>query len=448
MSLEYVPYEGEVSIEEVELPHPFYAKRGQQDGELPRTLVELEMCALSASVRAEPEWWRKLTDPDTRARWMENGFRYDNLTRTHIDYVMDELAGYSALRDEETGIEVARCDKIWQSDALIPDLLRDALREGVKVLQDVADDQNNWQPGASGLVLDLVHPSLYPLVYGRTLVHQPQGLKVAEAPEGSSVTSQRFAWLPTNFLVGASGVKALGYINNVHPSNTTLLTALECIVGAFVPLFERVLTDLLPENSIPLRVRDEYEWTEMDEQYSDESDNEYERRYDVWFYNYRHVIIPDAPAYPGGIDKRAKVYTLKGREIQVIVKLTTIILTPEKPEYPGGPWHVEGTNNERIVASGIYYYDDENIGKSHRAFRTAVSAPNDYTQNDDCDDGAEVVWGLETGGLLVQDLGSLDTKCGRCIAFPNIFQHRVAPFSLLDKTKPGHRKILALFLVD
>jgi hypothetical protein len=30
----------------------------------------------------------------------------------------------------------------------------------------------------------------------------------------------------------------------------------------------------------------------------------------------------------------------------------------------------------------------------------------------------------------------------------NIFQHRVGPFSLADKTKPGHRKILALFLVD
>lgn len=29
-----------------------------------------------------------------------------------------------------------------------------------------------------------------------------------------------------------------------------------------------------------------------------------------------------------------------------------------------------------------------------------------------------------------------------------MLQHRVAPFELLDKTKPGHRKILALFLVD
>lgn len=36
----------------------------------------------------------------------------------------------------------------------------------------------------------------------------------------------------------------------------------------------------------------------------------------------------------------------------------------------------------------------------------------------------------------------------RLLTFPNILQHRVSPFSLTDRSKPGHRKILALFLVD
>lgn len=40
------------------------------------------------------------------------------------------------------------------------------------------------------------------------------------------------------------------------------------------------------------------------------------------------------------------------------------------------------------------------------------------------------------------------TKQGRCIAFPNLYEHRVSPFQLADTTKPGHRKILVLFLVD
>ena len=40
------------------------------------------------------------------------------------------------------------------------------------------------------------------------------------------------------------------------------------------------------------------------------------------------------------------------------------------------------------------------------------------------------------------------TKQDRCVAFPNIYQHLVSPFRLVEPTKPGHRKILVFFLVD
>jgi len=48
----------------------------------------------------------------------------------------------------------------------------------------------------------------------------------------------------------------------------------------------------------------------------------------------------------------------------------------------------------------------------------------------------------------VQDIGDVITKTNRCVAFPNLYQHRVQPFHLDDPTKPGHRKILVFFLVD
>jgi hypothetical protein len=35
--------------------------------------------------------------------------------------------------------------------------------------------------------------------------------------------------------------------------------------------------------------------------------------------------------------------------LQVIVKLANIELTPEKPEYDGGSWHVEGQMVRRIL---------------------------------------------------------------------------------------------------
>ena len=48
----------------------------------------------------------------------------------------------------------------------------------------------------------------------------------------------------------------------------------------------------------------------------------------------------------------------------------------------------------------------------------------------------------------MQGVGNVITKSNRCVAFPNLYQHRVQPFRLEDTTKPGHRKILVFFLVD
>jgi hypothetical protein len=164
---------------------------------------------------------------------------------------------------------------------------------------------------------------------------------------------------------------------------------------------------------------------------------------------------------------------LEGRNLQVIVKLANIHLTPDKPEYLGGVWHVEGMVNERIVASGIYYYSSENITESRLMFRQAVQEPG-YEQYDD--NGVKATYGLENERPLNQNLGSIVTKEGRCIAFPNTFQHQVASFKvrncvskihvhdtflhalfefqcdftfqLEDPTRSGHRKILVFFLID
>jgi hypothetical protein len=60
----------------------------------------------------------------------------------------------------------------------------------------------------------------------------------------------------------------------------------------------------------------------------------------------------------------------------------------------------------------------------------------------------EAVFGLDSEGPAVQEVGSVACIEGRLLTFPNILQHQVQPFKLADPTKPGHRKILALFLVD
>eukprot|EP00842_Homolaphlyctis_polyrhiza_P003879 jgi/Hompol1/4492/HPOL_000554-RA len=59
------------------------------------------------------------------------------------------------------------------------------------------------------------------------------------------------------------------------------------------------------------------------------------------------------------------------------------------------------------------------------------------------------VYGIENEVTeLNQELGSVEAMQGRCIVFPNTWQHKVQPFRLADPTQPGHRKILVFFLVD
>lgn len=224
----------------------------------------------------------------------------------------------------------------------------------MKELEDVPEAEKDWHPRSSGLVLDLVHPSLYPLVYGRSLTSnldmppaasqsEPQaGSPVAAAPlvtvdapsSPSHITSGSFAWLPTDFSVGASGVTAKAYINNVHPSHKELVRVIERAVHAFVPMFERVLTDLLPENfNIAPRIEksDSYrvygvapsppspKWDLAD-------DNDYEARHKDWYENHRVIIQPDPKQSRISIEERKAEYSLRGRDIQVIVKFANIIL--------------------------------------------------------------------------------------------------------------------------
>jgi hypothetical protein len=140
--------------------------------------------------------------------------------------------------------------------------------------------------------------------------------------------------------------------------------------------------------------------------------------------------------------------SLRDRQLQVIVKIAGIVLKPNDAEggiYRGGSWHVEGMENETIVASAIVYLESENITESRLAFRQAVAMPKP-SQGDERS-GREL-YGIEENKPAVQVLGSVHTKAGRAIAFPNILQHRVQPFELLDRKKPGHRTILVYFLVD
>lgn len=413
------------------------------------------MMRCSAHIRAKPGWFEKRNDAGIVARWTREAVE-QGLTEAQVGYVMAELGYYAALRDAGTGIEVSAVDGVWQSDTLVDGELGSRLRDAVRVVEEVPEAELDWHPGSDGQVLDLVHPSLFCLVKG--VSGEPERAWLNPTDRFSRYEfSEKFQWLPTDVDVSESGDVAFrSYVNNVHPqTHRELASVLPDLFAAMRPLWERVLTDL--RHPRPPRITaDPYGWYDSEPQYPNKSDYSDDAAYtaartafdealDDWWEN-RHPVVPDAPAFapPEPPDDADRV-DLRGRRLQVIVKLATIHLTPDRPEYPGGSWHVEGMMNERIVSTGIYYWDSENITESQLSFRAALDDP-EYEQNDD--PGMREVYGLEDEDALNQVLGSASTPAGRCLAFPNTLQHRVGSFRLADPARPGHRKILAFFLVD
>jgi hypothetical protein len=142
--------------------------------------------------------------------------------------------------------------------------------------------------------------------------------------------------------------------------------------------------------------------------------------------NYDPRVV-NVPSF-GGYD-RAFVYIVhpvtfesskyKQQNLQVIVKMSAIELTPENPCFKGGSWHLEGMVNEVILATAIYYYDIENITESRLSFRhlydsmtLACSAPK-YDHR-----GVEVVYGIKNEVTdNVQPSGFIVAKPNRCVVF-------------------------------
>ncbi|KAF7361404.1 hypothetical protein MSAN_01173500 [Mycena sanguinolenta] len=487
------------------LSNPFepYAEGENVDewGPRPLTTFELTMCELSWALRSKPDWQRKAADPEIRNKWRQEALEQQaavaaaaqhpaiavRLTEKMVDYVLDELNGYAEIADSERGIECACFDAIWYSDRLISQGVLERLRSAVKTLEDIPEEKKDWHPGTNKQVLDLVHPSLYCVVYGRTHAYLPGKPRIAanflpvRAPESTSEStlestsestsdfrSKVFSWMPSDFTVDSEGsVKLVSrYINNLHPVlHQSMYLVIEEVLAAFVPLFERVLGDSNREDDrVPFpddqRLEDiECIWGPGDgpEVFEDGSiEDEFSTK--------RTMVIPEAQDYSGQLQDRFSPVSLCGRTIQCIIKLANIHLTPE---HSGICWRqlARRRNGKRAHSRirNLCYYDEENITESRLSFRVAVGEPEYHNQTD----GAcmRLLYGMGGASELVQDLGSVVrssvlicasrnltvrqvTKAGRALSWPNLFQHCVSPFKLADPSKPGHRKILAIFLVD
>ena len=58
------------------------------------------------------------------------------------------------------------------------------------------------------------------------------------------------------------------------------------------------------------------------------------------------------------------------------------------------------------------------------------------------------IYGAKHGDPAIQTMGYVTLREGRVVVWPNTFQTRLLPFTLDDRSKPGHCRMLTLHLVD
>lgn len=115
-------------------------------------------------------------------------------------------------------------DGIFKSNTTVSTDLRAALINAAAPLENVPAQAKDWHPGSGEQVLDLIHPSMYPLVYGQSkiLIDGYLGLDdcISRCVDGETLAepsilrektsiipgwSRKFQWLPSEFKIPVGG---------------------------------------------------------------------------------------------------------------------------------------------------------------------------------------------------------------------------------------------------
>ena len=154
---------------------------------------------------------------------------------------------------------------VAKSDVLVKPDLHDALRASFDKLLSDQKENPDWHPGTNDMVLDLVHPSMHPLVYGRSRVLDDEVVGVEDAIDKwagkgrvipvfpqtedsrwgvpASYWSKKYQWLPSNVqFLEDGGVRITSYINNLHPSRyQETYRTIERLVETTLPIWDQCL---------------------------------------------------------------------------------------------------------------------------------------------------------------------------------------------------------------
>lgn len=176
-----------------------------------------------------------------------------------------------------------------------------------------------------------------------------------------------------------------------------------------------------------------------------------------WFHDTHPLQLPE-PKLRGGWNlpfwleiRSSDFFPHKNERLQIIVKLTHVHLTPENPNYKGGPWETDGLHNEHIVSTALFCYDSDNVTDSYMYFGVSVDELDVMKVAGMHLEDPLSCWrtlGISPEFPRFQVIGRVPIHPATAVFYPNVYKHREGSFSLVDPSRPGYRKILRLFLVD
>ncbi|OMH79181.1 hypothetical protein AX774_g7409, partial [Zancudomyces culisetae] len=345
------------------------------DGEYIMTLIEQNIIKIVSEIRSKKEWNIKIKNPEIKGKWkMELLANFDE---KDVQYALDECE-YLARKYAEGEKILEAVDGTFFADDYIPKSVLNQLIQAVEEFEKDTENSQDWHPGSDQQVLDLVHPSLYPVIneVSRAItkdlspsetdimgsymnlgtgsvdnvVFSTQNNKRSRTVEQDFI-SKRFQWLPAEVGVDAEGnTKFLSYINNLHPKKYGKLYAcIEQVLGHFVPMFNKVLTystEKYVSKQTPRIKPATYYVEEFDEfvarikkekniedkpqkdgEKAEEKDDDDDDEDEYWdIFDEQKLVTPPAEYSfsPQNIIEPVDIVDLNGTRLQVIVKMANI----------------------------------------------------------------------------------------------------------------------------
>ena len=135
------------------------------------TLCELTMLQIMNLITDKPDWHVKVHDENIVKKWRDEATASGrNITPNMLDWCVAELRYLATQVPQDASMAppiVVYNGDVVKSDVAVSRELHDALNEAVNKFEEgIPDWQRDWHPGSEEKVWDLVHPSLFPLVYG------------------------------------------------------------------------------------------------------------------------------------------------------------------------------------------------------------------------------------------------------------------------------------------